>query len=222
MYPEFEKSIVYSSDTASSVLFVHSIWPVYGVAAVWVSFIFMFVFQDSCACCQSASSVCISQRQQWPSRWAVLTQLLSWEKLCVHILKSHNNPALRYNRYFNIATAQRQREATFVLICFAWELPRTNCFSSVHFYAHCLQNNCHAPHGVWHQKDFDVTHTVELLSKERAWIKCCQIPTEAAESPSLTWLGVSGRRSSRASNLTTWWRAVAMTRCKRQYTNISQ
>ena len=33
------------------------------------------------------------------------------EQLRVHILKSHENPALRHNRDFNIATAQRPREA---------------------------------------------------------------------------------------------------------------
>ena len=33
------------------------------------------------------------------------------EQLCVDILNSHKNPALRHNRDFNIATAQRQPEA---------------------------------------------------------------------------------------------------------------
>ena len=32
-------------------------------------------------------------------------------QLCVHILNSHKNPALRHNRNFNITTAQRQYEA---------------------------------------------------------------------------------------------------------------
>ena len=38
------------------------------------------------------------------------------EELCVHILNSHENPALRHDRDFNIATAQRQREAMQVSI----------------------------------------------------------------------------------------------------------
>ena len=38
------------------------------------------------------------------------------EQLCVHILNSHENPALRHNRDFNISTAQRQHEAMQVSI----------------------------------------------------------------------------------------------------------
>ena len=38
------------------------------------------------------------------------------EQLCVHILNSHENPALRHNRDFNIATAQRPSEAMQVSI----------------------------------------------------------------------------------------------------------
>ena len=38
------------------------------------------------------------------------------EQLCVHVLNSHENPALRHNRDFNIATAQRPREAMQVFI----------------------------------------------------------------------------------------------------------
>ena len=38
-----------------------------GVAAVWICFKSVFVFQDLCMCCQSAIAVCVSQRQQWPS-----------------------------------------------------------------------------------------------------------------------------------------------------------
>ena len=56
---------------ARCVLFVRSVLRVYGVAAVWVSFTSMFVFPDSCVYCQSASSVCVSPRQQWPSHCAV-------------------------------------------------------------------------------------------------------------------------------------------------------
>ena len=64
-------AIIDSSVAAQSVLFVGSVWPVYGVAAVWVSFKFVFVFQDLCIGCQSASSVCVSPCQQWPSHLAV-------------------------------------------------------------------------------------------------------------------------------------------------------
>ena len=38
------------------------------------------------------------------------------EKLRVHVLNSHKIPALRHNRDFNIATAQRPREAMQVFI----------------------------------------------------------------------------------------------------------
>ena len=52
-------AMVDTSSAACTVLFVGSVWPVYGAAAAWVSFKFVFVFQDSGICCQSASSVCI-------------------------------------------------------------------------------------------------------------------------------------------------------------------
>ena len=58
-------------------------------------FKFVFVFPDSCVCCRSASYVCVSQRQQWPSHWAVQRSKLSVakkrEQLRVHILNSHEN-----------------------------------------------------------------------------------------------------------------------------------
>ena len=38
------------------------------------------------------------------------------EQLRVRILNNHENPALRHNRYFNIATAQRPHEAMHVFI----------------------------------------------------------------------------------------------------------
>ena len=38
------------------------------------------------------------------------------EQLRAHILNSHENPALKHNRYFNIATAQRPRETMQVFI----------------------------------------------------------------------------------------------------------
>ena len=186
MYPEFEKChsllIRHSQQCTVCRQYMTCVW-----CGSCLSQFQIYVCVSGLVCLLSVSKFSLHQSVSTVTKSLSSSQSTKKRKqLCVHILNSHNNPALRYNRYFNIATAQRQREATFVLICFAWELPRTNCFSSVHFYAHCLQNNCHAPHGVWHQKDFDVTHTVELLSKERAWIKCCQIPTEAAESPSLT------------------------------------
>ena len=64
-------AIVDASAAGHSVLFVSSVRPVYSVAAVWVSFKFVFVFQDSCVCCQSASSVCVCLHQQWPGHWEV-------------------------------------------------------------------------------------------------------------------------------------------------------
>ena len=74
-------AIVDASAAARSVLFVGSVQPMYGVAAVWVSFKFGFVFPGSCVCCQSASSVCVSPRHQWPSHWAVQqVQVVSREK----------------------------------------------------------------------------------------------------------------------------------------------
>ena len=89
-----------------------------------VSFKFVFVFPDSCFCCQSASSVCVSPRQQWRSHWALWAvqqvQAFSRKKRSkqprAHILNSHDNPALRHNRDFNIATAQRPRDAMQVFI----------------------------------------------------------------------------------------------------------
>ena len=36
------------------------------------------------------------------------------EQLCFPILNSHENPVLRHNRYFDIATAQETREAMHV------------------------------------------------------------------------------------------------------------
>ena len=109
-------AVVDLSGTASSVLFVGSVRPVYCVATVWVSFKFVSVSQDSCVCCHSASSVCVSPFQQRPSHWAVQqVQVVSRkrEQLCVHILNCHKNPALKY---FNIATAQRPREAMQIFI----------------------------------------------------------------------------------------------------------
>ena len=47
-------AIVDASAAASRVLIVDSEQPVYGVAAVWVSCKFVFVFPDLCVCCQSA------------------------------------------------------------------------------------------------------------------------------------------------------------------------
>ena len=75
-------AIVDASGAASSVLFVGSVRPVYCVAAVWVNFKFVFVFPDSCVSCQSASSVCVSLHQQWPSHWALQQmQVVSlWKK----------------------------------------------------------------------------------------------------------------------------------------------
>ena len=58
---------------------------VYIVAAIRVSFKFLFVFQGLCVCCQSASSVCVSLSQQWPSHWAVQHNLGDeiWKPLTV-------------------------------------------------------------------------------------------------------------------------------------------
>ena len=112
--------IVDASAAAHSVLHVGSVRPVYCVAAVWVSCKFVFVFPDSCVCCQSAISVCVSQHQQWPSHRAVQqVQVVSWKKReqqHVHILNSHENPALRHNKDFNTATAQGPCEAMQVFI----------------------------------------------------------------------------------------------------------
>ena len=57
-----EDAAVLPSSTRRSVLFVGSVPRMYGVAAVRVSFKSVFVFPDSY--CQSASSVCVSPRQQ--------------------------------------------------------------------------------------------------------------------------------------------------------------
>ena len=70
-------SIVILSPTRNTCLFADgytaslSVQPVYGMTAVWVSFKSVFVFPDSCVYWQSASSVCVSLRQQWPSHQAV-------------------------------------------------------------------------------------------------------------------------------------------------------
>ena len=62
---------------------------------------------------QSAST--ITKSQSSPAGASSQSQKKR-EQLRVHILNSHENPALRHNRDFNIATAQRRREATQVFI----------------------------------------------------------------------------------------------------------
>ena len=110
-------AIVDASGAASSVLFVGSILPVCCVAAVWVSFKFVFVFQDSCVCYQWESSVWVSLCQHCHCHWAVQqVQVVRPEQQCVHMLNSHEIPALRQNRDFNIAIAKRQCEAMQISI----------------------------------------------------------------------------------------------------------
>ena len=87
-------SAIVDAGATRSVLFVGG---VLRVAAVWVSFKSVLVFPDSY--CQSASSVSVSQRQQWPSNCAVqwlqvVSRLKKRERLCVDILKSHKIPAV--------------------------------------------------------------------------------------------------------------------------------
>ena len=120
-------SAIIDAGAAHSVLFVGSVKPLYCVAAVWVSFKFVFVFSDLCICCQSASSVCVSLCRQWPSHCAVqqmqvVSRLKKARKaVCLYIeqpWESCSGPALRHKRDFNIATAHRQLEAMQVFIQF--------------------------------------------------------------------------------------------------------
>ena len=60
---------------------------------------------------QSASVSVNSDQVTEQSRRCKLSVAKKREQLRVHKLNSHENPALRHNRDFNITTAQRQHEA---------------------------------------------------------------------------------------------------------------
>ena len=94
----------------NSLLAVHTAQLVFGAAALWVIFKFVFVFPDSGVCCQSAlrqvQSVSVSIIS-YSRRRCKLSQLKKSRMLRVSMLNSYKNLALRQSRYFNIVTDQR-------------------------------------------------------------------------------------------------------------------
>ena len=105
-------------------MFVGSVRPVYGMAVIGSC---LGQFQI-CVCVSGLVRLLSASKFSLRQSASTVTKSLSSpagascqskekrEQLRVRILNNHENPALRHNRYFNIATAQRTHEAMHVAI----------------------------------------------------------------------------------------------------------